>query len=315
MSHVFLNDLLPIFFILSLGYISGKKLIFTADNAQTFNKLVLDYALPIALFTSIVKADRSMLFADMTVTIASIILLFACYLLSFISCLKLFKRNKSEAAVGALIAGSPTVGVLGYAVLAPIYGTGTTTGIIVAIVAIAQHILVIPFGLYLLHPADEHGNKKHSNPLIAALKEPVVFIPMIAIILVLTDIKFPSALDPSLNLIGQTKSGIAVFAAGITLSIHKLELSAEIAYNTILKLILMPAIALAIGLAFNLRGDILQMLVLISALPPSFSGVIIGSRYQIYVRTGTSSLATSMLLFMIAAPVWIMITRYITTSA
>lgn len=312
MKHIFFNDLLPIFCILFLGYVTGKKYIFSADNASAFNKFVLDYALPAALFVSIVKADRSILFGDMAVTSASVIILFICYLLSFVSCLKLFKRTKEESAVGALIAGSPTVGVLGYAVLAPIFSTDTTTGVIVAIVAIVQHILIIPFGLYLLHPKDDNGNKKHSNPLIAALKEPVVFIPMIAIILVFAGIKFPPALDPSLNLIGQTKSGIAVFAAGITLSIQKLELSAEIAYNTILKLILMPAIALVIGLAFSLRSDVLQMLVLICALPPSFSGVIIGSRYKVYAETGTSSLAMSMLFFLIAAPLWIILTRYIT---
>lgn len=313
MNHIFFNDLLPIFIILSLGYIAGKGSSFTADNARSFNKFVLDYALPAALFISIVKADRAILFANVTLILVSVIILFACYLLSFVSCLKLFKHNKGESAVGALIAGSPTVGVLGYAVLAPIYGTGTTTGLIVSIVAIAQHILVIPFGIYLLHPEDENGDKKHENPLIAAFKEPVVFVPIIAVILVMVGIKFPSVLEPSLNLIGQTKSGVAVFAAGITLSIHKLEFSTEIVYNTILKLVFMPAIALTIGLAFGLRSDILQMLVLIAALPPSFSGVIIGSRYQVYVKTGISSLASSMLFFIIAAPLWIMLTRYITS--
>ncbi len=43
------------------------------------------------------------------------------------------------------------------------------------------------------------------------------------------------------------------------------------------------------------------MLVLSVALPPAFSGIIISSRFQVYTRTGTSSLAACVLGF-IAAP-------------
>lgn len=311
MKQVFLNDLLPIFFILLLGYIAGKRSSFTGDNALVLNKLVLNYALPAALFISIVKADRSVLFADMELTIASTLILLVCYVISFFSCFKFFKHTRGESAVGALIAGSPTVGVLGFAILDPIYGSGATTGVVVAIVAIVQHVFIIPLGIYLFHPADENGSKRHSNPVIAAMKEPIVIVPLLAVALVLLGIKFPPFLDPSLNLIGYTKSGVAIFAAGISLSVYHLEINAEVLYNTFLKLLLMPAIALLIGLAFSLRSEVVQILVLISALPSSISGVIVGGRYQTYVKIGTSSLAVSMLFFIVAAPLWVFFTGYI----
>ena len=40
--------------VMLAGYISGKKGIFSGDDAKKFNKVVLDYALPAALFVSIV---------------------------------------------------------------------------------------------------------------------------------------------------------------------------------------------------------------------------------------------------------------------
>ena len=55
----------------------------------------------------------------------------------------------------------------------------------------------------------------------------------------------------------------------------------------------------------------LQMMVLAGALPPAFSGIIIGSRYQQYVRTGTSTLAFSIFMCVLAAPLWIWITRLV----
>lgn len=311
MKEIFLNDLLPIFVLLIFGYVAGIRSQFNEDNAFAFNKLVLDYALPAALFISIIKTDRTMLFADVKLTIASTIILLLCYFISFFSCLLFFKHTKQESAVGAMIAGSPSVGIMGFAILNPVYGSGATTGIVVAIVAIIQHVIIIPFGIYIFHPEDEKGNKRHSNQIIAAIKEPIVIVPIIAIVLVILNIKFPPALDPSLSIIAYTKSGVAIFAAGITLSVYKLKISSEVIYNTFLKLFLMPASALFIGVAFSLNHEIIQMLVLISALPSSISGVIIGGRYKTYLKLGTSSLALSILFFIIAAPFWIMLTNYI----
>ena len=87
------------------------------------------------------------------------------------------------------------------------------------------------------------------------------------------------------------------------------QLDREVVYNTIQKLVLMPAALLVVGLLFHMESDKLQMMVLAGALPPAFSGIIIGNQKQLYERTGTSSLAFSILLFVIAAPFWIWVTR------
>ena len=78
MFDILIKDILPIFVIMALGYAAGKRGVFTAANAQIFNKLVLTYALPAALFVSIVKADRTMLFDDAKLLIISLVVLVAC---------------------------------------------------------------------------------------------------------------------------------------------------------------------------------------------------------------------------------------------
>ena len=64
MEHILLYAIVPIIVVMLAGYISGKKGIFNGDNAKAFNKVVLDYALPPALFVSIVDASREMLVRD-----------------------------------------------------------------------------------------------------------------------------------------------------------------------------------------------------------------------------------------------------------
>ena len=313
MINILIKDILPIFVIMFLGYLAGKRKVFNSTDSKILNKLVLTYALPDALFVSIVKADRAMLFDDLKLTIVSFVIITALFLWSYFSCYKFFKHTKSEAAVCALISGSPTIGFLGFAVLEPIYGATATTGLVVAIVSIVVNAINIPIGLALLNNGKGGSTQmiKKSNPVLDALKEPVCWAPILAVILVLLGIRFPTVLDPNFELIAKANSGVAVFAAGLTLSGMKFQLDGEVVYNTLLKLVLMPAILLIVGLLFHMEADKLQMMVLAGALPPAFSGIIIGNQYQLYERTGTSSLAFSILLFVIAAPFWIWVTHLV----
>ena len=315
MINILIKDILPIFVIMLLGYAAGKRKVFNSTDSKILNKLVLTYALPAALFVSIVKADRAMLFDDLKLTIVSFVIITALFLWSYFSCYKFFKHTKSEAAVCALISGSPTIGFLGFAVLEPIYGATATTGLVVAIVSIVVNAINIPIGLALLNKGkgtiSTGTSVKQSNPVLDALKEPVCWAPILAVILVLLGIRFPTVLDPNFELIAKANSGVAVFAAGLTLSGMKFQLDGEVVYNSLLKLVMMPAILLIVGFLFHMEADKLQMMVLAGALPPAFSGIIIGNQYQLYERTGTSSLAFSILLFVIAAPFWIWVTHLV----
>lgn len=312
MSKMLVSDLIPIIVVMLIGYVAGKTNAFQESQARVFNKLVLNYALPAALFTSIVRANREMLVQNATLTIISFVGLVFLFIFSYFSVQWFFKRSKAEGAVCALIAGSPTIGFLGYAVLDPLYGTGVETGLVIAIVAIVVNAVTIPIGLYLLNAGNDKnadGAASDGNALLAAIKEPVVWVPVLAVVLVLLGIRVPTEVDPTFQLLAQANSSVAVFAAGLTLSAYKIELDAEVAYNTFFKLILMPGLFLLAGWACGLDAHILQMLVLSVALPPAFSGIIISSRYQVYTRTGTSSLAVSVLGFIVAAPAWVYFAR------
>ncbi len=316
MMNIMITDLLPIFIIMLLGFVSGKKGEFTAENARSLNTFVLNYALPAALFVSIVKANREMLFSDVKLSLVSLGVIVGCYFLTYFICREVFHRTKAEAAIAGLVGGAPTIGYLGFAVLEPIYGTSATVGLVVAVVAIVVNAITIPIALFLLNSDGVGAKTVHPesvNPfsaLINALKEPVCWAPILAVIIVLTGWHFPNELDPIFNLIAHANAGVAVFAAGITLSTNRFEFNAEVITNTVLKLLIMPALMLAVGLATGMEYDKLQMLILCGALPPVFSGIIIASRFQTYVQTGTSSLAVSTFFFMATAPFWIWISEH-----
>ena len=303
------------------GYIAGKKGAFNGSNAKAFNKVVLDFALPAALFVSIVDADRKMLVQDIKLTLISLVVIMFCFMLVYFIYKYCFRKDgvtQADAAVMALISGSPTIGFLGFAVLEPIFGTSAYVALVVAIVGIVVNAVGIPVGLTLLNAGLEKDAVKTGKtiqkynpwkPVIHALEQPVAWAPILAVIWVMAGIPWPQWLSPSFDLIKGANASMAVFAAGVTLSTVKITINWQAILGSILKLVVMPALLLIVGIIFKMTPDNLAMLVVAGALPPAFSGIIIADQYDSYVATGTSSLALSVVLFMGFCPLWIWVTE------
>ena len=317
MEHIILYAIVPIIVVMLVGYISGKKGIFSGDDAKKFNKVVLDFALPAALFVSIVKSTREMLYEDLTLAWVSTVVIMGCFMLVYFIFAKCFKGNTgADGAVAALINGSPTIGFLGFAVLEPIFGTNAYVALVVAIIGIVVNAIGIPVGLSLLNASLDKqgkvpGSKKESawKPVINALKQPVAWAPILAVVWVLAGIPWPKELSPSFDLIAKANASMAVFSAGVTLSAIKISINWQAILGSILKLIMMPAAALILGMVAGMSPENLKMLVVACALPPAFSGIIISDEYDTYVATGTSSLTLSVILFIGFCPLWVWITN------
>ncbi len=318
MTHILLYAIVPIIVVMLAGYISGKKGIFNGDNAKAFNKVVLDYALPAALFVSIVDANRSMLVQDLKLSIISLVVIMFCFMVVYFIYAKCFKGiGPAEGAIMALVNGSPTIGFLGFAVLEPIFGTTPYVALVVAIVGIVVNAVGIPVGLSLLNAAKEKtaplpaGQKRPSawKPVLHALAQPVAWAPILAVVWVVIGLPWPKYLNPSFDLIKGANASMAVFAAGITLSTFKISINWQAVLGVILKMIFMPAMLLIVGLIFHMDKLNLEMLVVAGALPPAFSGIIIADENDTYVQTSTSSLALSVILFVGFCPLWIWLTE------
>lgn len=315
MLHVILYAIVPIVVVMLAGFISGKRGIFTGADAKKFNKVVLDYALPAALFVSIVQASREDLAKDLKLTLVSLAGIMGCFMLVYFVFKYCFKKNTgADAAVSALISGSPTIGFLGFAVLEPIFGTTPAVALVVAIVGIVVNAVGIPVGLSLMNASLEKqqpgSTKKESawKPVVHALEQPVAWAPILAVILVVCGLHWPDWLSPSFDLIAKANASLAVFSAGITLSAIKFTINRQVVLGSLMKMVLMPLVVLILGLFVGMDAFNLKMLVISAALPPAFSGIIIADEYNTYVATGTSSLTLSMILFIGFCPLWIWLT-------
>ena len=134
--------LVPVFFVLALGFFAGKRNAFDTDQAAGLSKLAVSYALPASLFVGMSTIPRDLLLQQGRLVLA-LILSHAGLFLAAWACLRLVKTLSSTAAIiFALMLSTSATPVFGLAVLQPLLGP-TSAGA-VGLVALAINLTVPP---------------------------------------------------------------------------------------------------------------------------------------------------------------------------
>ena len=317
-----IGALLPVFFVLVLGYAAGRAKRFDADQAAGLNDLVLSYALPASLFVGTVRTPREQLLQDVTFVLALFVAFVAPYIVTLALSRLLFHHSPGTAGLQALSVGFPTATFLGPAILAGLFGG--TSAITVAIAAVVSSLFLIAPTQVLLeldHGASEDAPKDQQtgslrpgigavagSAIVRALRTPYVWSPLAGTALVLLGVHIPGAFDNMLELIGNTTSGVATFAAGLTLAAHRIALNVEVTINTLLKMFAQPALMAALVLAFGIADPTAREGIVICALPSAVMPTILSTRYQVYESEASSTLVFTSLLMIATIPIVILLT-------
>jgi len=224
--------LLPVFFVLALGYAACKRNAFDADQAAGLSKLALYFALPASLFVSMTDIPRDLLLQQGRLVLALILshaglFLIAWFALGFVKSL-----HGTPSIIYALMLSTSATPVFGLAVLKPILGP-TSAGT-VGLVALAINLTVPPAVILLEMDAAAKNKQAATGPsqpsailtgLNAGLKSPLLWAPILGIAVVLASIHLPTVVASCFELIGSATSGVAVFAVGLILAAHPARLS------------------------------------------------------------------------------------------
>ena len=185
--------LAPVFFVLLLGYVAGKRNEFDVDQSAGLSKLALNYALPASLFVSMTAIPKDLLLKQgrllLALTIAHVGLFVAVWLL--LNSVKSLRGTPS--LIYALALATSATPVFGFAVLEPLLGA--TAGPTVGLVALTIN-LTVPLAVVLLamdeaakHTQAGVGASSRSAVLTglgAGLKSPLLSAPVLGIILTLS---------------------------------------------------------------------------------------------------------------------------------
>jgi predicted permease len=139
---------LPVFFVLGLGYFAGRAGKFDPDQVAGLNELVLDYALPAMLFVATVKTPRERLLSEGSYALALLIAIVGLFLVVVLVSTRVLHHSLGEAALQANLASFPSVAFFGPPIFQGLFGASSLFSI--ALAATLSGVTIIPLTVVLL---------------------------------------------------------------------------------------------------------------------------------------------------------------------
>lgn len=302
MLETIIGALLPIVVTLLLGYVAGWHHDFDAKAATVLNRMVMLYALPLSLFAGMVSMSRDKVLSQGTLAGAIVVGMVGGYAVVFLISRYLFRRDLMTASLQALAIAGPAVPFVGVSVLGHLFGDESAIPISVA--SLAMNLIQVPVALMLLSAGaaqrDQAGSGTAAPSLwshvVGALREPVVWAPLLALVLVVTDLHFPPQIEESLTLLGKATGGVALFASGIVLFSRRVAVSLPVVVSVAARNLAMPAIVWAGMLALGMTPAVTREAVLTLAIPTASICVILAVQYQTAEQEMASTLFFSTVL-------------------
>jgi malonate transporter and related proteins len=303
-----LSVLLPVFFVLLLGYFAGRAKAFDSDQVAGLSELVLDFALPASLFVGTVRTPLAQLLQQGPLFLTLFITLVGFYLVVLLLGWLIVRHTLADAALQAICVSFPAAPFFGTAILSGVYGS--SSAIAISVLAIIGNLVLVPLTIVLcaLSQAAERGGTKVSpaavlrQALLSAVKAPVVWAPILGVVLVLIGVSVPPVIDSMLNLIGSATSGVALFVAGLSIAARKLSFGLEIDVNAVLKMVVQPALFLLLALALGVKELGGHEGYIMCAFPTAVIGVMLATRYKTYEAQASSTLALTSILMILTLP-------------
>ncbi|AZS50599.1 hypothetical protein DM558_07315 [Entomomonas moraniae] len=305
MGHIFQSAgvVIPIIFVLAFGFWAGKKRFFGTEGnpIHTINELVLNFALPPALFVGTVTVSRAKLLEELPLFFALLVCLLLAFAFGFFLTKLLFKRSVIESAIAGLAVSFSAGPFYGPALLGALYGV--ESGVAVSIISVVINVFLVPLATIIIkiNLGENSGQRYTIGKLLgesiyqAIFKTPFVWAPLLAFILVFLNIPMPAVVLHSLELIGKATAGLAVFVAGMTIAANKFKFTGEVLLIAMLKNIGLPLLFLGVAFIFHMtKGSIVfNEGLLLAALPSGPMIVLLATRYQKYQQQASSILAVS----------------------
>lgn len=313
MLETIITALLPIVVTLMLGYFAGWERSFSQDQATVLNRMVMLYALPLMLFAGILSTSLTAISQNVPLFVWTAIGMVGGLVLVFALSLFVFRSTAQLAALRAIAIAGPAVPFIGTPVLGMLYPNDAD--IAIATGSLLMNLVQVPLALiFLVGNQEETGAVKKSalaiagDSLLKAIKQPVVWAPVLAFILLLSGLEMPRALKGSFTLLGQATGGVALFAVGIVLFSQKVSVSLPVIINVISKNLLLPGIILAIMLAVGVPSVERGLVAVTLAIPTASIAVIFAVEYKCGTQEMASTLFWSTILSILTMGMFIWIT-------
>jgi malonate transporter and related proteins len=312
MSVSFLHSisvLLPALFVMTLGFWAGRTREFNQEHLDGLTELVLKYALPAMLFVGVVSTPHSALRSAGPFLIALLGSFGGLFVVIALISLAVLRHTLGAAALQAQTVTFANFGFIGPPIFASLFGASGTAS--VAITGLVVYMTVVPLSVVMLEYEKRRAaqGETHSlaavigHAIIASLKRPVVWSPLLAAILVLISVPVPKELESMLYQIGSATAGVGLFASGLIVAAYRAKVTAESLGNTALKMVVQPVLMALLVMMLGVAKPLGTQGVVMCALPTAALPVMLAIHYHVYETEAASTMLLTTLAMIVNTPI------------
>lgn len=301
-----LTQIAPIFAVIAIGAVAARWERFSESAAATLNDLVYYVALPALIFDSVAEADLSTGVSGTALAVA-VGLLVVGYALG-VGLARLIRVPLREAnAVGAVGAWG-NVGYLGIPLSLAVLGP--TAGLAASLVSTIHTALAITVFVVAATLLDrDRGARGLLARTVArrVLANPIVVAIVLGLLVAALGWSLPRPVATTVELVGAMAAPGGLFALGILLRGAVPALRGGglggIAVAVVLKLVVLPALAVGAVHLFDVPAPWAAVLVLMCALPDAATVFVLMSQYRTWYRESTAAVVLTTVGSIVTLPV------------
>jgi malonate transporter len=302
------NSLVPIFVGLILGYAAGLRKVVDNKDVKTLVSFLMTFALPCYLLVTMASTPRQLLWDQAKPAVVFAIVYVALFVATYYASRHLVKDTAANSAVLALTLGFPNAAAVGIPLLLAVYGPRASVTVAVALAVGA--ITITPITLAILKSgASADGTLSHAARIRAslwsALKNPVFWAPVLGVVIAVVKLHMPVYVEKSLTILGAATEGTALFVTGLIVSAQRFTLNWSVGWAVLAKNVIQPVLCLAVMFPLAMPREETRYVVLLSAIPCGFFGILFGEGFNATPEAASSSLIASTVVGIFTLAGWI----------
>ena len=292
--------LAPVAFVILLGVLAGRFGLISPDRSPVLAALALDFCLPALLFAAVAvmtmdELENWRFFLGVALGLLSV------YFVALVLALAGFRAKAPAASLQALNSAFPNMAFMGVPVLIAVIGKSAVLSVVVG--NLVSSFVLLPLTLTLLEAGETKGSGGGAMIVLrsiwGACRKPLVWAPLIGVVIAVLRLPMPDVALKSLNLIGVATSGVALFALGLVLSGQRLKVGYAALANTVFKLLAQPAVMLGFALLLGVTGVYRREMILLGALPTASMTAMFAVEYRVYVDESDATILLSTVLSLV----------------
>jgi malonate transporter and related proteins len=313
------NTFVPVFAGLPLGYLAGLWKFVDNQNIRTLITFVMSVALPCSLFSTVGQLSRPAVQQESEVAAVLGITYVAVFLVVYVWAARWEGFSPARSAVLAATLSFPNLAAVGYPLLEAVNGPGSNDAVATGITI--GSITVFPATLAVLENSTGNlSNRAADRPVVRStvkgLKKPVVWAPVLGIVFALFSIHLAKYLELSLAAIDSATTGAALFLTGLVVSAQAFRLDRIVVLSVLGKNIVQPAFCLLLATAIGMEQRQRDYVVLPSAVPCGFFGIVFGRNFPNAVpQAANASLIASYIAGLFTMSGWMALLRHLHSNA